>query len=104
MFDHREGGVDERLRRVLRQRVLEYLAGVERMLEATEPPVSWAAVQERMRPLLAGWCALLAIHGAGRRGRCRHCDRIRWQRRAPCSVWRTAHAHLVTGVGGGAAP
>jgi hypothetical protein len=93
--------VDERLRRVLRERVQAYLEAVERVLDATQPPAGWARLRSRLRPLLTGWQALLVTHGSGETGRCRHCDRLRWNRRTPCSVWRTAHAHLVAGVDGG---
>lgn len=93
--------MDERLRRILRERVQEYLTGVERMLDAAELPAGWATLRERLRPLLTGWQALLVSHAAGETGRCRHCDRMRWHRRTPCSVWRTAHAELVAGVRGG---
>lgn len=90
--------MDERLRRVLRERVQEYLEAVERMLDAGGAPAGWAILRDRLRPLLTGWQALLATHASGETGRCRHCDRMRWRRRVPCSVWRTAHAYLVAGV------
>lgn len=89
--------MDERLRRVLRERVEAYLRDAERLLGAAEPGVAWPAVRVRLLPLAAAWRALLAQHVPGRRGRCRHCDRafrpLR-DRHPLCSVWRTAHAHL----------
>ncbi len=89
--------MDERLRRVLWERVEAYLRDVERMLGEAEPGEPWPTVRARLVPLAVAWRSLLAQHGSGRRGRCRHCDRafrpLR-SRRSLCSVWRTAHAHL----------
>jgi hypothetical protein len=98
--------MDERLRRVLAARVEAYLREVERVLRGADPGMSWPAVRARLLPLAAGWRSLLVQHRSGLRGRCRHCDRAvpPWQGRGGlCSVWRTAHAHLVGGwpVGGG---
>jgi heme exporter protein D len=98
--------MDDRLRRVLAERVEAYLREVERVLRGADPGMSWPAVRARLLPLAAGWRSLLVQHRSGLRGRCRHCDRAArpWQSRSgSCSVWRTAHAHLVGGwpVGGG---
>lgn len=98
--------MDERLRRVLRDRVEAYLRDVEGLLRGPAPAAAWPAVRIRLLPLAAGWRSLLAQHGGGLRGRCRHCDRsfrpVRY-RRPLCSVWRTAHTHLIGGwpSGGG---
>ncbi|MGH3832764.1 MAG: hypothetical protein ACRDRS_20380 [Pseudonocardiaceae bacterium] len=92
--------MDERLSRVLRERVEAYLREAERMLRAAEPGAAWPAVRARLLPLATAWRSLLTQHGSGPRGRCRHCDRALrpWRSRRPlCSVWRTAHAHLVGG-------
>jgi hypothetical protein len=103
---YRGCGMDERLRRVLRERVEAYLRDVEAMLRGPAPAAAWPAVRVRLLPLASGWRSLLAQHGAGLRGRCRHCDRsfrpVR-HRRPLCSVWRAAHAHLIGGwpSGGG---
>lgn len=103
---YRGCGMDERLRRVLRDRVEAYLRDVEGLLRGPAPAAAWPAVRNRLLPLATGWRSLLAQHGAGLRGRCRHCDRsfrpVR-HRRPLCSVWRTAHAHLIGGwpSGGG---
>lgn len=87
--------MDERLRRVLRERVEQYLAGVERLLDAAAQPAAWDALRERFRPLVAGWRALLDVHSPDAAHRCRHCS-TSWRRRSePCSVWRTANAVLV---------
>lgn len=81
--------------RVLRQRVVAYLRDAERtLLQGAEPGEGWSAVRARLLPLVVGWRALLEQHGTGRRGRCRHCDRMWRRRRGLCSVWRVAHAHL----------
>jgi len=92
--------MDERLRRVLRERVEAYLHDVERVLRGPAPAAAWPAVRVRLLPLAAAWRSLLAQHGGGLRGRCRHCDRAfrpGRSRRPLCSVWRTAHAQLVGG-------
>lgn len=92
--------MDERLGRVLRERVEAYLRDVERMLRGAEPGAAWPAVRVRLLPLATAWRSLLTQHVSGPRGRCRHCDRALrpWRSRRPlCSVWRTAHAYLVGG-------
>jgi hypothetical protein len=92
--------MDERLGRLLRERVEAYLRDVERVLRGAEPGAAWPAVRVRLLPLAVAWRSLLAQHSSGVRGRCRHCDRVfrpRRSRRPLCSVWRTAHAHLVGG-------
>lgn len=98
--------MDERLRRVLAQRVEAYLHDAERVLRGAEPEASWLTIRAWLLPLAVAWRSLLAQHRSGLGGRCRHCDRaVRpWQARSVlCSVWRTAHAHLVGGwpAGGG---
>jgi hypothetical protein len=92
--------MDERLGRILRDRVEAYLRDVERVLSGAEPGVAWPAIRVRLLPLVAAWRSLLVQHSYGLRGRCRHCDRVfrSWRRQRPlCSVWRTAHAQLVGG-------
>ncbi|MGH3788321.1 MAG: hypothetical protein ACRDRG_17650 [Pseudonocardiaceae bacterium] len=92
--------MDERLRRVLRERVEAYLRDAERLLRGAEPGAAWPAVRVRLLPLVTAWRGLLGQHNSGLRGRCRHCDRAlrRWHNRhPPCSVWRAAHAHLAGG-------
>jgi hypothetical protein len=89
--------MDERLSRILRERVEAYLGEVERVLRGADPGAAWPAVRVRLLPLAAAWRNLLTQHGSGLRGRCRHCDRVfrlRRQRGALCSVWRTANAYL----------
>jgi hypothetical protein len=89
--------MDERLGRILRERVEAYLGEVERVLLGADPGAAWPAVRVRLLPLAAAWRNLLAQHGSGLRGRCRHCDRMfrpRQRRGTLCSVWRTANAHL----------
>lgn len=99
--------MDERLRRLLAERVEAYLRDAERVLRGVDPGAAWPAMRAWLLPLVVGWRSLLAQHNSGLRGRCRHCDRglRRWQgRRSMCSVWRTAHAYLVggwSGSGGG---
>ena len=89
--------MDERLGRILRERVEAYLGEVERVLLGADPGAAWPAVRVRLLPLAVAWRNLLAQHSSGLRGRCRHCDRVfrpRQRRGTLCSVWRTANAHL----------
>ena len=54
--------------------------------------------------LTAAWRELLTAHEPNHRGRCRACA-PRWTlRRAECTVWRTAHRHLVVVIPTRAAP
>lgn len=89
--------MDERLGRLLRERVETYLCDAERVLHAAEPGAAWPAVRALLLPLVTAWRNLLTQHGTGRHGRCRHCDRgFRFlsRRGLRCSVWRTANAYL----------
>ena len=93
--------MEERLRRVMRQRVEEYLAGVERLLGGSAPAMGWDVLRARLRPLVVGWRLLLDSHNPEAPDGCGSCaPSRRWVRRhrgEPCSVWRTANAVLVAG-------
>lgn len=93
--------MEERLRRAMRERVEEYLAGVELLLGGPVPAASWAVLRARLRPLVVGWRLLLDAHDPEAKDGCGRCaPERRWGRRhrgEPCSVWRTANAVLVAG-------
>lgn len=94
--------MERRLRRLLHERIADYLSGIDRMLSAAQPPVSWPVLRERLAPLLSSWWALLDMHTPGRRGRCRQCDRWPTWHRQPCSVLRVGYAHLIAHIDGSA--
>lgn len=49
--------------------------------------------------LTSSWRILLAAHQPDARGRCPECSGWRRPRRHPCSVWTTAHQHLIAAEG-----
>ena len=66
--------MDERLGRMLRERVEAYLREAERVLRGVDSGAAWPAVKVRLLPLAVARRSLLAQHSPGLRGRCRHCD------------------------------
>lgn len=46
--------------------------------------------------LTAGWRTLLLTHQPNDKGRCPQCSGWLRPRRHPCTVWTTAHQHLLT--------
>ncbi|MFJ6677425.1 hypothetical protein ACIQMJ_40535 [Actinosynnema sp. NPDC091369] len=55
-----------------------------------------ALADSEIARLTAAWRALLDQHALDGRGRCRQCSGQLRARRSPCTVWTTAHQHLVT--------
>ncbi|HEY8373798.1 MAG TPA: hypothetical protein VIL00_13745 [Pseudonocardiaceae bacterium] len=93
--------MDEILGQVLRDAVSERLDLLATLATRADVPSLVSVARSELPRLTESWRAVLAAHEPDERGNCRGCS-TRWrQRRAPCSVWRTAHDHL---VGGGPPP
>ncbi|WP_410575379.1 hypothetical protein [Amycolatopsis sp. cmx-4-61] len=80
----------------LRTAVLTRLDYLDSLARDADEPSKAVLADTVIARLTAAWRELLAAHEPDHRGRCRACA-SRWAlRRAECSVWRTAHRHLVT--------
>lgn len=74
---------------------LDYLDAL--VTDADETSLAALAAGEVPR-LTGAWRALLDRHRPDKQGRCSHCHR--WRRgRTSCSVWATAHEHLIAADG-----
>lgn len=89
------GEVDQILGQILRQAVWERLDMLDELASRADADSLLSVARTELPRLTDGWRALLAAHEPDSRGRCPECSG-RWRRRGPCSVWRTAHAKLVS--------
>jgi hypothetical protein len=90
------GEVDQILGQILRQAVWERLDMLDELASRADADSLLSVARTELPRLTDGWRALLAAHEPDSRGRCPECS-SRWRiRRGPCSVWRTAHAKLVS--------
>ncbi|WIX85728.1 hypothetical protein [Amycolatopsis sp. DG1A-15b] len=88
--------MDEVLNSTLRMAVLTRLDHLDSLARDADEPSKAVLADTVIARLTAAWRELLAAHAPDHRGRCRACA-TRWGlRRAECSVWRTAHRHLVS--------
>jgi hypothetical protein len=86
--------VDRVLGRILRQAVWDRLDLLDELVGDADNRSLLSVARGELPRLTSGWRALLATHAPDSRGRCPACSN-RWiARRAPCSVWRTAHENL----------
>jgi hypothetical protein len=96
--------VDQALGKILRQAVWERLEILEELASNADNGSLLSLARTELPRLTHGWLALLATHAPDPRGRCPECS-SRWRpRAAPCSVWRAAHEHLVSGEGAETVP
>ncbi|UJW28778.1 hypothetical protein L3Q67_26320 [Saccharothrix sp. AJ9571] len=75
---------------------LDYL---DRLVADGDEPSRAALANTEIPRLTTGWRDLLDAHRPDEHGRCPQCSRWRRPRRHPCSVWTTAHRHLITDDG-----
>lgn len=89
--------MDEILGRVLRDAVWERLNMLSELADRADAPSLVSVARSELPRLTEGWRSLLLQHEPNERGDCPTCS-TRWHRqKAPCSVWRAAHEHLVAG-------
>lgn len=62
-----------------------------------DAPSLLSVARSELPKLTEGWRALLSEHQPDGRGNCPSCSTRFHQQKAPCSVWRSAHQHLVSG-------
>jgi hypothetical protein len=88
--------MDGVLSSALRDATYEWLTRLEMLICGADLPSRAALAETEMGRLIGAWRALLAEHEPDEDGLCRRCSG--WRRRPRgyrCSVWVTAHRHLV---------
>jgi len=75
---------------------LDYL---DRLVTDSDLRSRAALADTEISRLTAAWRDLLAAHQPNKHGRCPQCSGWRRPRRHPCSVWTTAHQHLIAADG-----
>ncbi|MDX8053814.1 hypothetical protein SK571_30975 [Lentzea sp. BCCO 10_0798] len=75
---------------------LDYLDSLA--VDGDEPSRAALAETEITR-LTSAWRVLLDLHAPDGQGRCPHCSAWRRPHRHPCTVWTTAHQHLISADG-----
>jgi hypothetical protein len=75
---------------------LDYL---DQLVADGDEPSRAALGNTEISRLTTGWRDLLAAHLPDEHGRCPQCSGWRRPRRHPCSVWTTAHRHLIADDG-----
>jgi len=87
--------MDELLHSVIRDRVYGWLDRVESLIRDADVSSRAALAEREMVGLVVAWRELLTAHEPDEDGHCRTCSRWRRRRLYPCSVWMTAHLHLI---------
>lgn len=90
--------MDEILGQVLRNAVWERLDVLTELANRADAPSLLAVARSELPRLTEGWRTLLSAHDADEKGNCPECS-SRWRPcKAPCTVWRSAYEHLVSGA------
>jgi hypothetical protein len=89
--------VDQILGQVLRNAVWERLDMLADLANRADASSLVSVARSELPRLTEGWRAMLSAHEPDERGDCPTCS-TRWHRcKAPCTVWKVAHEHLVAG-------
>ncbi|MDQ7804009.1 hypothetical protein Q5425_09710 [Amycolatopsis sp. A133] len=89
--------MDQVLGQVLRNAVWERLDMLTDLANRADAQSLVSVARSELPRLTEAWRAMLKMHEPDERGDCPTCS-TRWHRcKAPCSVWRVAHEHLVAG-------
>lgn len=83
----------------LREAVYGRLDYLDRLVADADLRSRAALADTEISRLTAAWRDLLAAHQPDQHGRCPQCSGWRRPRRHPCSVWTTAHQHLIAADG-----
>ncbi|MGH3921495.1 MAG: hypothetical protein ACRDTT_01240 [Pseudonocardiaceae bacterium] len=75
---------------------LDYL---DQLVADADEPSRAALANTEISRLTTAWRDLLAAHHPDEHGRCPQCSGWRCPRQYPCSVWTTAHRHLIAADG-----
>ncbi|MGW4529163.1 hypothetical protein [Amycolatopsis sp. NPDC004378] len=88
--------MDEVLSSALRTAVHSRLDYLDTIVAKADEESKSALADTVITQMTGAWRELLAAHEPDERGRCRACSPWRRLGRAGCTVWRTAHRHLIT--------
>ncbi|MGH4021066.1 MAG: DUF4254 domain-containing protein [Pseudonocardiaceae bacterium] len=92
----RSGSMDEVLSLTLRNSVYQRLSYLDTLASNADLRSRAALADTEIARMTTAWRALLAEHEPDEHGRCPQCSGWRRRRGHPCSVWTTAHRHLIT--------
>ena len=88
--------MDRVLSQIFCQAVWDRLDLLDELVSDADNESLLSVARGELPRLTFGWRALLATHAPDSWGRCPECSRRWCPRIAPCSVWRTAHEHLIS--------
>ncbi|MDQ3276292.1 MAG: hypothetical protein M3Q39_15035 [Actinomycetota bacterium] len=88
--------MDEVLASTLHDAVYQRLDYLDRLVTEADLPSRAALADTEVARMTAAWRVLLAQHKPNEHGRCPQCSGWRRPRKFPCSVWTTAHEHLIS--------
>jgi hypothetical protein len=87
--------MDEHPAPTVKTMVIERLDYLDRLATCGDDLSRAALATTEIARLTGAWRSLLEQHAPDEDGRCPRCSGWLWQRRHPCTVWLTAHEHLV---------
>lgn len=87
--------MDEVLSSTLHDAVLGRLDYLDKLATDGDLHSRAALSSTEITRLTSGWRSVLAAHQPDERGRCTQCSGWIRPRRHPCTVWTTAHQHLI---------
>lgn len=91
--------MDEYLASTLKTAVIDRLDYLDRLVTDADELSRAALAETEMARLTQAWRDLLDQHAPDAHGRCPQCSGWRHPRRHPCTVWTTAHQHLIAADG-----
>lgn len=91
--------MDENLAATLKTAVRERLDYLDHLAIDGDEPSRAALAETEITRLTSAWRVLLDLHSPNEHGRCPHCSSWRRARQHPCTVWTTAHQHLISADG-----
>ena len=87
--------MDEHPAPTVKTTVIERLDYLDRLATCGDDSSRAALATTEIARLTGAWRSLLEQHAPDEDGRCPRCSGWLRQRRHPCTVWLTAHEHLV---------
>lgn len=87
--------MDEVLATTLREAVIGRLDYLDTLVSEADLRSRAALAESEIARLTSAWRALLDQHAPDQQSRCPQCSGWRHGRKFPCTVWITAHQHLI---------